>query len=39
MFEVCPMHRYLAQMQYRKAQEKGVATVSDVVYHKQLQVS
>ena len=36
LFQICPMNRYLAQTQYRKAQEKDATSISDVVFHKQL---
>ena len=32
------MNRYLAQAQYKKAQDKGAQSISDVVFHSQLRV-
>ena len=39
LFQVCPMNRYLAQTQFRKAQDKKDAkSITDVVFFKQLHV-
>ena len=32
------MNRYLAQAQFKKALDKGAASISDVVFHNQLHV-